>query len=184
MARDLKLLRGDDKKVPVRFRWVARAEVPEAVAVDGDFVYVVGAVLTALRLSDGGVAWRWEQEYALEASGDVQIGPDGPDALRVFAPSAYDLRVHRRTGQLISLATSVGGEAPSDFSPFPAPPPSRFRVETGLKETIAHWPDGRVAWRLLVKHPFVDEQLPIEVNGSIVYVTSGQHVVVLDPVES
>lgn len=183
MGKGLKLLRGEDRTLPVRIRWVVRTDTPEAVAVDGDFIYVAGSEFIALRLSDGSVAWRWEEDYAFEASGDVQIGPDGADALRVFAPSEYDLRVDRQTGSLISIARSVGMLAPAGFSPFPAPPPTRFRIETGLKETIAYWPDGRVAWRLVVKHPFVDEQLPIDADGSIVYVTSGQHVVVLDPVE-
>lgn len=66
--------------------------------------------------------------------------------------------------------------------PFPAPAPTTFRVEIGLKETVAYWPNGKIAWRLVEKFPRVDEKPPIEAEGTIVISTSGANLVVLEPV--
>ena len=63
------------------------------------------------------------------------------------------------------------------------PPPTRFRIETGLRETVAFWPDGRVAWRLVAEGAFIDALPPIDADGAIVCATSTCHVVVLDPLD-
>jgi hypothetical protein len=179
IADGLELLPGDDGTLPVRVRWVASADTPEAFAVDRDLVYVAGSELTAFNLSDGSTAWRYEDEDALEADGGVVIGFAGPQVVRVQAPWSYDFSVERRTGRRIST-----GEPPPPFSAAPARPPSEFRVGMGLGEIVGSWPDGTVAWRLLVESPFVDELAAVEASGAIVLVTSGQHVVVLDPVDA
>ena len=184
IAEGLELLPGDDDTLPVRVRWVTAVDGSDAFAVDGPVVYVAGAALAALRLADGTVAWEAEhpEGYALEASGDVVIGLDGPQRLRVFAPWEYDLRVERETGRLVSME-EADGTVPADLVRFPAPPPSRVRVEPGVDETVAYWPDGRVAWRLLVAYPLAYEHPPVEVDDTIIAVTSSCHVVALEQLD-
>ena len=64
--------------------------------------------------------------------------------------------------------------------------PVRVRWVTpfGKIAAVAFWPDGRIAWRLVVEGPFIDELPPIDANGAIVCATSSCHVVVLDHQES
>jgi hypothetical protein len=181
VADGLELLPGDDGELPVKVRWVAMADTPEAMAVDGDTLFVAGFTLDAYRLSDGTLLWTCDDEEGMEASGGVRIGIDGPDVVRVFAPWEFDVRADRQTGQLLSRQ-SAGGGAPSGFVPLVAPAPTTFRVVvTGLGETTAYWPDDRVAWRLAAEtaiSPFGQ----LEVDGAIVCGTASQHVVVLDPI--
>ncbi|MGH9280103.1 MAG: hypothetical protein ACRD12_18640 [Acidimicrobiales bacterium] len=174
----LHLLPGEDGEIPVRARWVAQGETPEAIAVDGNVVYSADIVIRAFDLADGTVLWVCEGEDAFEASGGVVIGREGPDVIRVFAPFEYDARIDRATGRLITLDSAPA--AAVGFTPFPAPASNRFQIEPDLEETVAYWPDGRVAWRLVVDSPFVDPQPPIEVEGVIVYSASGGQIVVLD----
>ena len=179
IADGLKLLPGEDGVLPVRPRWVAVRDTPEAFAVSDGVVYVAGSELTAFNLRDGSIAWECQGEHPFEASGGVVIGLDGPDFLRVVAPFEYDLRVDRRTGRLLSLhSPSEVRSAP--IVALPAPRPSRVRVTMGLREIVARWLDGSVAWRLDVESPFVDGLSPVQADDAIVLVTSGQHVVVLD----
>lgn len=181
VADGLELLPGDDGQLPVTVRWVVGADTPEAVAVDGDTLYVAGFTLAAYDMSDGSP--RWEYDDGLEASGGVRIGTDGPDVIRVFAPWEFDVRVDRRDGTFISR-DSAGGALPADFVPFPASKPTAFRIIDDLEETTAYWPDGRVAWRLTVEDPAVDPAGALDAGGAIVCMTSSQHVVVLDPAGS
>ena len=97
------MLPGADDVLSVQVRWVALAGTTAALAIDGDRVYVASDALTAFRLADGSVAWEAEhpEGYALEDSGEVVIGLDGPGVVRVFAPWGYDLRVERATGRRI-----------------------------------------------------------------------------------
>ena len=183
VADGLDLLPGDDGELPVTVRWVVMADTPEAVAVDGDTLYVAGFTLAAYDVADGSLRWEYEDDDGMEASGGVRIGTDGPDVVRVFAPWEFDVRVDRRDGTLVSR-DSAGGAPPPDFARLPSSAPAAFRIVGGLEETTAYWPDGRVAWRLRVESPAVDPAGALEVNGAIVCMTSGQHVVVLDPVRS
>jgi hypothetical protein len=180
VADGLELVAGDDGALPVSVRWVAETDTPEALAVDGDTLYVAGVTLLAFRMSDGTLLWECDDE-AMEASGGVRIGTDGPDVVRVFAPWEFDVRADRGDGRLISRE-SAGGGAPSDFVPLPTPAPTTFRITDDLEEMTAYWPDGRVAWRLQVESPAIDPFGAIEVDGAIVCGTAGQHVVVLDRV--
>jgi hypothetical protein len=184
IAKGLELLPGDDGTLPVRVRWVTAVDGSDGFAVDGPLVYVAGAALAALRLADGTVAWEAEhpEGYALEASGDVVIGLDGSERVRVFAPWEFDLRVERATGRLVSLE-EADGDMPADLVLFPAPPPSRVRVEPGVDVTVAYWPDGRVAWRLVVAYSLAYEHAPVEVDGTIIAVTSSCHVVALEQLD-
>ena len=160
---------------------MALACAPEAFAVDGDPVDVAASELMAFSLDDGSVVWRGQgDERSLEADGCMVIAPDGPDAVRVFAPWNFDLRAHRRTGALLSIDDEVEEDHPN---PSPSQVPTRVRVEMGLEEIVGRWPDGRVAWRLVVEHPFVDEREAVQAGDAIVLVTSGQHVVVVEPGE-
>lgn len=181
IADGLQLLPGEDGVLPVRPRWVAFRDTPEALAVSEGVVYVAGSEVTAFDLRHGSIAWECHGEDAFEASGGVEIGLDGPDVLRVVAPSEYDLRVDRRTGQLLSSNPSIEMRS-APFMAIPAPRPSRVRVTMDLREIVARWPDGRVAWRLESESPFVRELGPVQAADAIVLVTSGQHVVVLDEV--
>lgn len=180
IAEGLHLVVGDGGTLPVRVRWIARGDVPEAVAVDGDVVYLVGMDVRAFDLADGSQRWECSPEDGLNASGGVVIGSEGP-ALRVFAPWEYDLRVDRATGRVLSLAPASGGRPPSDFSPILLHRPTRFRILAGLDETVAYWPEGGVAWKLIVDEPFVDPLAPVAAGDAIIFVTSGEHLVVLDP---
>lgn len=180
IGEGLQLLPGDDGTLPVRARWIAVGDVPEAVAVDGDVVYLVGTDVRAFDLADGSQRWECSPEDGLNGSGGVVIGSEG-SSLRVFAPWEYDLRVDRATGATVSLEPAAGGRPPSDFSPMLRHRPTRFRIVPGLDETVAYWPDGGVAWKLIVDEPFVDPLAPIEAGDAIIFVTSGQHLVVLDP---
>ena len=180
VADGLELLPGEDGELPVKVRWVALAETPEAIAVDGGTLYVAGFTLDAYRMSDGAQVWSCDGDDGMEASGGVRIGTDGPDVVRVFAPWEFDVRVDRRTGEVLSR-TSAGGGPPAGFVPIPAPAPATFRITADLEETTAYWPDGRVAWRLLAQAA-VDPCGVLEVDGAIVCATASQHVVVLDPV--
>jgi hypothetical protein len=181
---DLELLPGADAALPVRVRWVTPFGKIAAVAVDGERLYVAGGVLTAFALADGSVIWeaRRPQGYALHDSGAVVLGLTDPQVVCAFAPSEYELRVERATGRRIGHRELVGGVPPADLVALPTPPPTRFRIEAGLHETVAFWPDGRIAWRLVVDGPFIDELPPIDANGAIVCATSSCHVVVLDPI--
>lgn len=181
IADGLKLLPGEDGVLPVRPRWVAVRDTPEAFAVCEGVVYVAGSEITAFNLRDGLIAWECHGEYAFEASGGVQIGLDGPDILRVVAPFEYDLRVDRHSGQLLSSEPSSEIRS-APFMALPAPRPSKVRVTMDLREIVAHWPSGGVAWRLEVESPFIDELAPVQAGDAIVLVTSGQHVVVLEDV--
>jgi hypothetical protein len=64
-----------------------------------------------------------------------------------------------------------------------APLPTQFRIETEADqgEAIAFWPDGQVAWRLVVAYPVIDPLAPVDADGAIVYATTSGHLVVLDP---
>ena len=181
VADGLELLPGDDGHLPVAVRWVIEAETPEAIAVDGDTLYVAGFTVAAYDLADGSLRWECEDEDGLEASGGVVIGTDGPDVIRVFAPWEFDVRIDRRDGRLLSRGPA-GGSLPADFARLPSSRPTAFRVNADLEETTAYWPDGRVAWRLTVASPAVDPAEALDADGAIVCVTSSQHVVVLDPV--
>jgi hypothetical protein len=184
IAEGLGLLPGTDDVLPVRVRWLALVGTTAAVAIDGDRVYVASDALTAFRLLDGSVAWEAEhpEGYALEDSGDVVLGLDDPQVVRAFAPWEYDLRVERATGRRIAFSQSVGGDLPAELVAFPAPLPTQFRIETqaDLRETIAFWPDGQVAWRLVVAYPGIDPLAPVDADGAIVCATTSGHLVVLD----
>jgi hypothetical protein len=183
----LALLPGADDVLPVQVRWLALVGTTAAVAVDGDRVYVASDALTAFALADGSVAWEAEhpEGYALEDSGEVVIGLDGPGVVRVFAPWEYDLRVERATGRRIGFRESVGGDVPAELVSFPAPLPTQFHIETeaDLRETIAFWPDGQVAWRLVVEYPGIIPLPPVDADGAIVCATTSGHLVVLDPLD-
>jgi hypothetical protein len=183
IANGLELLPGDDGTLPARVRWAVAIDTIEAVAVDGSVVYVAAGALTALRLADGAVVWeaKHPEGYALEASGDVVIGLDDAGMVRVFAPWEYDLRVERATGRLVSMG-EADGDVPTDLVPFPQPPPTRVRVEPDFEETVAYWPDGRVAWRLLVARPLMEPQIPIEADETILCATASGHLVALEHV--
>jgi hypothetical protein len=187
LAKGLELLPGADDVLPVQVRWVVLAGNTAAVAIDGDRVYVASDALTAFALADGSVVWEGEhpEGYALEDSGGVVIGLDGPQVVRAFAPWEYDLRVERATGRRIGFRESVGGDVPADLVTFPTPLPTRFRIEIDpdLRETVAFWPDGHVAWRLVVDYPGIDPLPPVDANGAIVCATTSGHLVVLDPLD-
>ena len=180
VAVGLRLLPGNDGKLPVRSRCIAPLVVPTALGIDGDVAYVMGPTLTAVNLNDCSVAWLSDRTIDGE-DGGVEIGLDGPDVVRVFAPFNFDLRVDRRTGRQLSSMTAQGGR-PQGFVPLRAPELTNFRVATDLEEVVGSWPDGRVAWRLAVEHPGVDPLGPVRAGDAIVLVTSSQHLVVLDPV--
>jgi hypothetical protein len=99
----------------------------------------------------------------------VVLGLIGPQIVCAFAPSEYELRVERATGRRIGYRELVGGVPPADLVALPTPPPTSSRIEAGLRETVAFWPDGLP---------------PIDANGAIVCATSSCHVVVLDHQES
>jgi hypothetical protein len=179
VADGLELVPGDDGTLPVTVRWVAAADTPEAVAVDGNVVYVAGFTLAAYDLTDGTLLWECEDDYGMEASGGVRIGTDGPDVIRVFAPWEFDVRADRRDGRFLSRGPA-GGSLPSDFVRLPAPAPTTFRVTAGLEATTGYWPDGRVAWHLLIGSAAVDPFGDVEVDGVIVCGTSSQHLVALE----
>ena len=151
----------------------------------GDLVYVVGLAVTAFRLQDGSVAWEHRDDVTEQADlgdGGVLIDPGRPGVVRVVAPLNYDLQVDRGSGTVLSTTAAPLTTAPADFTSFPEPEPTRFRVDMGLKEIVASWPDGRVAWRLVVEHPNIDPRGPVQAGDAIVLVTSQQHIVVLEPV--
>jgi hypothetical protein len=181
---DLDLLPGAGA-LPVRVRWVTLVGNTAAVAADGERLYVASSVLTAFALADGSVLWeaRHPERYALHDSGAVVLGLEGPQVVCVFAPWEYELRVERATGRRIGYRELPGGVPPADLVALPTPPPTRFRIETGLRETVASWPDGRVAWRLVAEGAFIDALPPIDADGAIVCATSTCHVVVLDPLD-
>jgi hypothetical protein len=91
--------------------------------------------------------------------------------------------VERATGRRIAFCESVGGDVPADLVAFPTPLPTRFRIEADLRETVAFWPDGRVAWRLVVDHPGIDPLAPVDAKEAIVCATTSGHLVVLDPLD-
>jgi hypothetical protein len=129
------------------------------------------------------VAWEvaHPEGWALEDSGGVVIGLDGPRVVRAFAPWEYDLRVERATGRRIGFRGSVGGDVPADLVAFPAPLPTRFRVVADLGETVAFWPDGGSpgTWWLVSRDQRAPRSMPM---GPSCAATSG-HLVVLDPLD-
>jgi hypothetical protein len=187
IAEGLALLPGADDVLPVQVRWLASVGTTAALAIDRDWVYAASDALTAFALADGSMAWEAEhpEGYALEDSGEVVIGLDGPRVVRVFAPWEYDLRVERATGRRIGFCESPGGDVPADLVAFPAPLPTQFHIETeaDLRETVAFWPDGQVAWRLVVAHPGIGALPPVDADGAIVCATTSGHLVVLDPLD-
>jgi outer membrane protein assembly factor BamB len=172
---------GDEKVLPVSLRWVVAEECPEAVAVDGDVVYYAGDSLFAFRLSDGTEIWSAgdPEGYALCASGEVEIGGQGTDEVRVLAPFEYDLTVKRSTGHVVRFDQQLDGETPS-LEPFPAPEPQRFDIETDLDQIVARNPDGSVAWRITIDEPMSDALPPIGVPGGLVLATSSGHLLMLE----
>jgi len=173
---------GDDGRLPVAVRWARALTAPEAFAVDGDVVYAADEVLWAFRLSDGSVKWEAEDSEGegLGGSGAVVIGLNGPDQVRAWAPWEYDFTVDRQTGSVISHEIAEGEDTPTGMTIFPAPSPSRFRVEMGLEEIVAHTDNGDIAWRIVVADPQFDEQPAVEVPGGLALTTSSGHLVVLD----
>lgn len=142
-------------------------------------MYVAGSELVAFALGDGSVIWNYSPREALESDYGPTIGRDGPDVVRAWTDE-YDLRVDRRTGRRLSLSRR-GGQPPVGLTPFPAPAPTRFRIKLDLEDIVGYWPEGRVAWRLVVQRPFIDPLEAVEAGDAIVLVTSGQHIVVLEP---
>lgn len=183
IAHGLELHPGEGDQLPVRVRWVNTGTSTEAIAVANGIVYRSDLDFTAFRLTDGSVAWRFVPDpkgSVFLRGAQTQIGLVGQNELRVYSPGEFDLRVTPETGKLVSL--SDGRTREPSFVPFPAPAPTTFRVEVGLEETVAYWPDGKIAWRLVEKFPRVDEKPPIEFDGAIVISTSGANLVVLEPV--
>ena len=62
VADGLELVAGDDGELPVTLRWAVLADTPEAVAVDGDTLYVAGFTLAAYDMSDGSLRWEYEDD--------------------------------------------------------------------------------------------------------------------------
>lgn len=152
VADGLELLPGDDGQRPVAVRWAIEAETPEAVAVDGDTLYVAGFSLVAYDLADGSLRWECDDDEGMEAIGGVVIGTDGPDVIRVFAPWEFDVRADRRDGHLLSR-TSAGGGHPTSPASMPRTrrrsewwPTWRKRRRTG---PTGVWPGG---WPSPVQH--------------------------------
>lgn len=87
IADGLDLLPGEDGILPVRLRWVALVDTPEAFSVDDERVYVAGSELIAFNLGDGSIAWQYdEDDEALESDGSVVLrGADVAEHGRTIA---------------------------------------------------------------------------------------------------
>jgi hypothetical protein len=125
----------------------------------------------AFRLSDGAELWEAAVPSleGLAGSGEVEIGNQGPDLI-----------VDRKSGDLAKLDHTAGDKLPKGMRRFPAPRPTRYLVQAGLKRTVARKMDGSVAWRITVETPMFDPVQPIEVPGGMVLLTSSGHLVALD----
>src|SRR5205814_8110142 len=152
--------------LPVRVLW-SFSGYEEAVALDRDVLYVIGGEVTAIRVSDGTRKWAFVRSdgAALEASGGVVVGLADSKTVRVFAPTEFDLRIDRETGALVDLQNRTGAHPSPGLARCPPAPSKTFRVETDLEETPAYWPDGRMAWKIVVDTPSFDEGDPIEASG-------------------
>lgn len=172
--------------MPVRPRWVESLSLPEALAVDGDRLYVFDETAMAFRLEDGALIWDtylpWDE--GLASDGGARIGADGPGRIRFWAWYNENLVVDARTGEMIDRGP--GGPAPPPtFREFRAPRPDRYDVDTtDLGHIVARGSDGRVAWSITVPEPQFDPVPAIAVPGGLVLLTSDAHVVVLDYVDA
>lgn len=115
----------------------------------------------------------------LTADGGVVIGLDGPGHVRVWAPYDYDLTVGRNTGRLTDLRLVAGGRMPAGLRPLDGPPP-KYRLGPYPERTVARDRAGAVAWKILVREPWIQTVGPIAVPGGMALVTSSGHLVVLD----
>jgi hypothetical protein len=159
IAYGLVLRPGADGRTPVRVGWLQPLSAPEAFAVDDRRIYVFDDTARACRLRDGASAWETALpgRNGLRADGGVVIGRDGPDVVRMWAPYNDDVSVDRRTGWLLSRKYPLDGDVPTSLSPFPAPAPQRYRVETWDPATVvARTRQGRVAWRITGDEPWFD----------------------------
>ena len=184
IADGVSLEPGADGTLPVSVRWVQELAVTEAIAVDGNVVYAADEVIKAFRITDGEPLWEVgdPEGYMLETNGGVSIGPDGSDRVRVFAPWNYDLVADRRTGRLIRLGLTPGGDPPPNLRPFPAPAPALYDVDVddAVDQITARRPDGAVAWRITIDGPMFDHAPAIRIPGGLVLATGSGHLVALD----
>lgn len=183
LPQGVTLLAAPGQALPVRVRWVQTLSLPEQIAVDGGVVYAVDYALWAFRLSTGTLLWETQDPSlnGLSADGGVEIGLTAQQHVRVWAPYNYDLTADRQTGELIKLRRRDVPTSHRGMTVFPAPPPGRFRVNAwNPARIVARWPDGRVAWRIVVAEPIVDNGPAIAVPGGLVLKTSSGHLVVLD----
>lgn len=180
LARGVTLLPGADGRLPVTVRWVRHLYAPEAVAVDGDTVYASDVAFDAFDVSDGSLKWRVIEPTGegFDADGGVEIGNQGPDQVEVWAPWNYDLLVDKQSGAIDRLdGDPVRG---SELTPLPAPRPTAFKVNAGLPDVVAHYPDGAVAWRVSVDEPMFDPMKAIAVPGGLLVVASSGDLIALD----
>ncbi|MGC4112894.1 MAG: hypothetical protein QM747_21250 [Nocardioides sp.] len=174
---------GPDGRLPVTVRWVHRLYDPAAIAVDGGVVYAADEVLDALDLRTGTLLWYAENPTGdrLQSSGGTVIGRAGPGQVRSFSPFEYDLTVQQDTGSIDHLGLAPGAHRPASLTPFAAPRPDDFRVRVGTPgRIVARYPDGRVAWRIVVQEPMFEALRPIEIPGGMVLMASSGDLVVLD----
>jgi hypothetical protein len=152
--------------------WVVRDEL-EAVATDGETVYVVGSEVNAVRASDGSRSWRYEgpRGEPLHASGGVTIGKSADGALEVFAPFEYDLKLDTPTGSPKAFDNTSVGDPPSGFTPLSAAPLRDFLVDrrgNSTPELTVSDAAGRLLATLKVDTPNFSEPAPLQVGDVLV----------------
>lgn len=184
IAVGVRLLPGDDGKLPVRPTWVRTLDVPDALAIDGAVVYVYdpGTGLVALQLSDGSTVWNSGPEYGegIGSSGGVVIGLAGSGRVRAWAPYETDLEVSRSTGKILRLRRA-DSDLPPRLAALP-PMPVRDREFVDRANLVEmHDSTGRLEWRIEIDSPNSENLEPLAVpSGGIILALASGHVVRLD----
>ncbi|MBO9521141.1 MAG: PQQ-binding-like beta-propeller repeat protein [Nocardioidaceae bacterium] len=186
IATGVTLHPGEDGTLPVTVRWKREIAVPEAMAVDGDRVYVADEVPRAFALDDGTLIWetRMPGDEGFGSDGGTVIGLEGPHRLRFWAPYNSDVVVDRETGRFISARLADGRDVPRGMHPFPTPVPPQYDFgpldQLDPEQLTARDRSGRVAWRITVQHPQFQYLRPTGIPGGLLVAVTSGHLVRLD----
>lgn len=157
--------------------WVVSDGV-EAVASDGDALYIVGDSVNAIRVADGRLRWRYDGHKGspLHASGGVTLTrlPDG--RLEVFAPFEYVLHLDAATGDELRWRTGTGASETPVASPLPDFPLRDFDVSVDDRTVRVESDDGFHLATLTVSEPSYDPLPPMQIDDVLVLSLASGHV--------
>lgn len=176
LADGLWLERPDDTDL-VEVLWLM-SDAVEAVAADGDALYIVGDSVHAIGVVDGGLRWRYDGHDGspLHASGGVTVTSPSDGRLQVFAPFEYLLQLDAETGDELGWREATDASEIPVESPLPDFPLRDFGVSTDDRTVRIESDDGVHLATLTVSEPSYDPLPPMQIDDVLVLSLASGHV--------